>query len=194
MPSSQVPLWVPIVVALVGFAGVLTAQVIANRRADKQWDREREQEDQRWERERKREDQRWAREKERRAQARGDKKRHELADAIAQYASSVTSLRRAEFDRAMERIGGAPDIERRATKQDTQRLRGEAESKMYLVSLFSDPQEDQDLVRDADSVINRCHDITKESADVQGVLERNRLAKEALSGFIEKARRCVQEP
>jgi len=55
MPSGQVPLWVPLVVALLGVLGVLTSQVIATRREDKRWSREQEQEELRWRRDRQRE-------------------------------------------------------------------------------------------------------------------------------------------
>src|ERR1700727_559839 len=102
MSSNLVPVWVPVIVALVtaliGFAGVLVTQGIANRRADKQWDRERSQEDQRW-----------AREKEIRSEARIDRRRQELAQAIAEFASTVASLRRTELKRAKERIAGIPE-------------------------------------------------------------------------------------
>jgi hypothetical protein len=172
--SDHVPLWVPIVVALVGFAGVLAAQVIANRR------------------ERHREDQRWAREKESRAEARSDKRRQELADAIAAYASSVTSLRRAEFNRGKERIGRVPEAEREPARQDTYRLRAEAESKMYLVSLLSDQEKDRDLVKGAKAVIKMCHQISEQSVSVADLHEHNQTAKEALDKLIEEASRRVQ--
>jgi hypothetical protein len=49
---GQVPLWVPVVVALLGLAGVLGAQVIAGWREDRRWRRETEREELRWNRER----------------------------------------------------------------------------------------------------------------------------------------------
>ena len=52
MSSGQVPLWVPVVVALLGLAGVLGAQVIAGWREDRRWRRELEREELRWTRER----------------------------------------------------------------------------------------------------------------------------------------------
>jgi hypothetical protein len=181
MSSNQVPLWVPIVVALVGFVGVLAAQAIANRREDKQWDRERQ-----------REDQRWAREKESRNEARSDRRRQELADAIAAYASSVTSLRRAEFNRGKERIGRVPEGDREPARQDTYHLRAEAESKMYLVSLLSDQKKDRDLVNGAKAVITMCHQISEQSVSVADLHERNQTAKEALDKLIEEASRRVR--
>ncbi|WP_370942789.1 hypothetical protein AB5J62_27380 [Amycolatopsis sp. cg5] len=50
--STSVPLWVPIVVAVLGFAGVISAQLIAGWREDRRWRRELEREELRWERER----------------------------------------------------------------------------------------------------------------------------------------------
>jgi hypothetical protein len=52
MSSSQVPLWVPLVVALFGLIGVVFAQVIAGWREDRRWRREAEREELRWQRER----------------------------------------------------------------------------------------------------------------------------------------------
>ncbi|WP_132125083.1 hypothetical protein [Actinocrispum wychmicini] len=52
---SQVPLWVTILVAFVGFVGVLSAQLIAAWREDRRWRREQEREELRWRRERQRE-------------------------------------------------------------------------------------------------------------------------------------------
>jgi|GEM_PF-5396693 len=54
MPSAEVPLWVPIVVAAVGFGGVLGAQLVAGWREDRRWQRETQREDLRWQRERER--------------------------------------------------------------------------------------------------------------------------------------------
>ena len=54
MSSSQVPLWVPIVVALFGFAGVIGAQVVTSRRENRRWRRELDREKLRWRRERER--------------------------------------------------------------------------------------------------------------------------------------------
>lgn len=40
--SSQVPLWIPIAVALLGLAGVIATQLLNNRREELRWRRERE--------------------------------------------------------------------------------------------------------------------------------------------------------
>jgi hypothetical protein len=53
--SAQVPLWVTIAVAFVGFVGVLTAQFIAAWREDRRWRRDQVREEIRWTRERARE-------------------------------------------------------------------------------------------------------------------------------------------
>jgi len=40
MSSGQVPLWVPIIVGVLGFAGVISAQLIVGRREERRWRRE----------------------------------------------------------------------------------------------------------------------------------------------------------
>jgi hypothetical protein len=50
-----VPLWVTVLIAFVGFVGVLSAQFIAAWREDRRWRREQEREELRWRRERQRE-------------------------------------------------------------------------------------------------------------------------------------------
>lgn len=50
--STQVSVWVPIVVGLLGLAGVLGAQLIAGWRDDRRWKRELDREESRWQRER----------------------------------------------------------------------------------------------------------------------------------------------
>lgn len=50
--STQVSVWVPVVVGLLGLAGVLGAQLIAGWREDRRWKREQQREDARWRRER----------------------------------------------------------------------------------------------------------------------------------------------
>lgn len=54
MPSGQVSVWVPIVVAVLGILGVVTGQLINLWREERRWERERSREDLRWERERRR--------------------------------------------------------------------------------------------------------------------------------------------
>jgi len=181
MSSNQVPLWVPLVVALVGFAGVLAAQVLANRRDDMRWERQME-----------RETRQWARESEIRSEARRDRRRQELAQAIAEYASTVAPLRRADYKRGLERISGVAETERQPAKLETYRLRAEAESKMYLVSLLSDQHKDGDLLEDAEAVIELSDEISDKSTSESDLRNRNQIAKEALGKLIEKAGRRIR--
>lgn len=51
MPAGQVPVWIPIVVGVIGVAGVLAGQFIGAWREDKRWTREWEREKARWQRE-----------------------------------------------------------------------------------------------------------------------------------------------
>ncbi|MFI9559659.1 hypothetical protein [Nonomuraea endophytica] len=55
MAQAQVSVWVPIVVALLGIAGVVAGQIVSAWREDRRWQRERTREDLRWQREQERE-------------------------------------------------------------------------------------------------------------------------------------------
>jgi hypothetical protein len=59
--SSQVPIWVPIAVALLGVAGVLLGQHMSARREDRRWSREQRRDDHRIQHELEREELRWQR-------------------------------------------------------------------------------------------------------------------------------------
>jgi len=50
--GSQVPVWIPIVVALVGLAGVILTQVLSGRREARRMAEEAAREERRWQRER----------------------------------------------------------------------------------------------------------------------------------------------
>jgi len=163
MPSNQVPLWVPLVVALVGLAGALVAQALANRRDDRRWIRERSEE-----------------------------RRRELASAVAAFASSASELIRAEVNRSLERIDGVPDPERHPGKQKTYQLRAETQSQRYLVILLANQQKDQGLDQGLDDVIEKCHQITKRSGDDKAeVHDYERVAREALDNLVRDASRRV---
>jgi hypothetical protein len=96
MGSAQVPLWVPIIVGLLGFAGVISAQLIAGRREDRRWRRELDREELRWERDR-------ARERENRS--------HE--DRAAGYAELIGAIESLDFlifeSRQVVAAGSKPD-------------------------------------------------------------------------------------
>ena len=49
--TTQVSVWVPVVVGLIGLAGVLGAQLIAGWRDDRRWKRQQQREEARWQRE-----------------------------------------------------------------------------------------------------------------------------------------------
>ncbi|UMP05406.1 hypothetical protein [Amycolatopsis sp. EV170708-02-1] len=60
MQGGQVPLWTPLVVALLGIIGVVAGQLVNAHREDRRWRREQVRDDVRWARERRR----WAEERE----------------------------------------------------------------------------------------------------------------------------------
>jgi hypothetical protein len=50
--GSQVPVWIPIVVAMLGLAGVVLTQILAGRRERQRWREDEAREERRWQRER----------------------------------------------------------------------------------------------------------------------------------------------
>jgi hypothetical protein len=163
MSSGGVPLWVPLVVALVGLAGVLTAQTLANRRDDRRWILERSE---------------W--------------RRRELASAVAAFASAVSELIRAEVDRSLERIDRVPEPKRQPGKQKTYQLRAEAQSHRYLVMLLADQQKHQGLGQELADVIEKCHEITKQSRDDKAELyDYEQVAREAVDKLVRDASRRI---
>lgn len=63
MQSGQVSWWVPIIVGLLGIAGIAIGQIINTRKEDTRWEREKIREEERWRRETEREERRWERER-----------------------------------------------------------------------------------------------------------------------------------
>lgn len=74
-----------------------------------------------------------------------DRRRQELAQAIAEFASTVAVLRRADYQRGLERLRHLSEAERQPAREKTYQLRADTESKMHLVSLLSDQDKDRDL-------------------------------------------------
>lgn len=91
--QTGVPLWVPLIVALLGALGIIAGQVVSSWREDRRWQREREREEFRWQQEREREDLRWQREQERlEAERRRDTIlawRQDRLDSLASYLAAA---------------------------------------------------------------------------------------------------------
>lgn len=66
-PSPGVPLWVPILVAVLGIVGIVAGQLINAWREDRRWRREQQREDLRWQRDQRKEHDNHSRELERQA-------------------------------------------------------------------------------------------------------------------------------
>lgn len=94
--------------------------------------------------------------------------------------------------RGKKRINQAPETQRELARQETYRLRAEAESKAHLVSLLSDQQRDRDLVRYANLVIHLCQQISAGTDTESDLRERDFRATKALEELIENASRRVQ--
>ena len=116
-------------------------------------------------------------------EARRERRRQEFAEAVADYASKATALRRAEFNRGKKRISHAAPEAREEARQESYRLRAETISAYYLVRLYADPDADQDLVRDAEDVIELSGHI---SADPETENEMDGQLYRAATNALEK--------
>jgi hypothetical protein len=123
------------------------------------------------------------------AETRSEKRREEFANAVVAYASAATALRRAEFDRAKKRLEQAVDPDREEARQETYRLRAEAQSAYYLVRLLANPDTDADLVREAGNVIELLRLITAGPTSLEQVRARSNDATEALDKVVDRANR-----
>lgn len=121
------------------------------------------------------------------AETRSEKRREQFTGAVAAFASTTTTLRRAEIDRGKKRLEGVPGSAREAARQETYRLRAEASSAYYLVRLLSDPDQDVDLVREAKTVIDLSRLITARPMSEAELQERSTAATAALETFIDAA-------
>lgn len=86
-------------------------------------------------------------------EARAEKRREELTEAVLAFASTMTLLRRAEHDRALKRLRGAEGQLREDARQETYRLRTEARGAYYRVRLLADPGVDTSLLEDSEALM-----------------------------------------
>jgi hypothetical protein len=159
MSSGQVPLWVPVVVALLGLAGVLGAQLVAGWREDKRWRRETEREEVRWGREREKD-------RENRSYEGRAKAYAELIGAIESFDWVLYDARRAL------REGGALD---EATAADLRKVTAQARGALGAVNVHA-PERIRAMLRE--SLIRRSTLTTKLLVGRHGDEER-RLWREA---------------
>ena len=131
MSSGQVPLWVPVVVALLGFLGVLGAQIIAAWREDRRWRREAEREELRWNRDRSREQ--------------DNRSYVGRQEAYAQVIGAVESFDWLTFPAYNAAIRGYPVTEAMLT--DVRVARDEARKALGLVNLQA-PERIRTMLRD----------------------------------------------
>ena len=124
-------------------------------------------------------------------EARRERRRQEFAEAVADYASKATALRRAEFNRGKKRISHAAPEAREEARQESYRLRAETISAYYLVRLYADPDADpdadQDLVRDAEDVIELSGHISADPETENEMDELYRAATNALEKVVDAA-------
>ena len=116
-----------------------------------------------------------------------ERRRQEFAEAVADYASKATALRRAEFNRGKKRISHAAPEAREEARQESYRLRAETISAYYLVRLYADPDADQDLVRDAEDVIELSGHISADPETENEMDELYRAATNALEKVVDAA-------
>jgi galactokinase len=127
------------------------------------------------------------------AENRSEKRREEFAAAVAAFASVATDLRRAEFDRAKKRLERIDGPDREEARQETYRLRAEAQSAYYLIRLLSNPDTDADLVREAEDVIKRSRRITSEPHSLEETRRRSDEALDALGKVIDRANQRLRD-
>lgn len=132
--SSQVPLWVTIAVAFVGFAGVLSAQFIAAWR-----------EDRRWRRDQAREDKKWSRERDKEIENRDYEGRK---NAYGQIIADVEAYDWLVYPvvAAVRRMADNPQILRDDQKAEVSKAREELRHSLGPVNLFA-PQRFNDMLR-----------------------------------------------
>ncbi|GAA3431674.1 hypothetical protein BJ998_003751 [Kutzneria kofuensis] len=153
MSSGQVPLWVPVVVALLGLAGVLGAQLIAGWR-----------ENQRWRRETEREELRWSREREKDRENRSYEGR---AKAYAEVIGAIESFDWVLYDaRRALREGGTVD---EASAADLRKATAQARSALGAVNVHA-PERIRAMLRE--SLVRRSTLATKLLANRHGEEER----------------------
>ncbi len=172
MSSGDVPLWVPMVVAVLGLGGVLGAQAIAGWREDKRWRRETEREELRWGRERERE--RESRSYEGRAKAYA-----EVIGAIESFDWVLYDARRALRD------GGTVD---EASAADLRKAAAQARTSLGAVNVHA-PERIRAMLRE--SLVRRSTLATKLLAGRHGDEERT-LWREAQREY-KTMRRAMRE-
>lgn len=126
--GSQVPVWIPIIVALFGLAGVLLTQVLSGRREARRMAEEAAREERRWQRER-------------------EARTHETrADAYAQLMGVLEAFDGVLFQARAVREGGHPLDEHQVT--ELREVRSEAQHALGPVVLHA-PEAVRRLVSDA---------------------------------------------
>ncbi len=125
---------------------------------------------------------------------RNEKRREEFANAVATYASAATALRRAEYNRAKKRIERVADSEREEARQETYRLRAETQSAYYLVRLLANPDTDNNLLREAENVIERSRRITAGPKTIKDLDKRRDEATTALDRVVDMANGRLRAP
>jgi hypothetical protein len=142
MSSGQVPLWVPVVVALLGLAGVLGAQLVAGWREDKRWRRETEREELRWTREREKD--------------RENRSYEGQAKAYAEVIGAIESFDWVLYDaRRVLRDGGTVD---EASATDLRRAAAQARNSLGAVNVHA-PERIRAMLRE--SLVRRSTLATK---------------------------------
>lgn len=153
MSSGQVPLWVPVVVALLGLGGVLGAQLIAGWREDRRWRRETEREELRWRREREKD--------------RENRSYEGRANAYAEVIGAVEAFDWVLYDaRRTLREGGTVD---EAAAADLRKVAAQARSSLGAVNVHA-PERIRAMLRE--SLVRRSTLATKLLVNRHGEEER----------------------
>lgn len=161
MPSGQISVWVPIVVAVLGIVGVIAGQLINSRREDRRWTREKERDDRRWQRERDLQVKLHWREERLGRYA-------EFVDAISKLALKVQIV----IAWAMREGRKAPDSETILSH-----ARGEANAALSALRIIGSPAVQQQAAKVIDKLWNHADEILNAPDDALSHVELESLSR-----------------
>lgn len=124
--------------------------------------------------------------------ATSEKRRDEFASAVSTFASAVMSLRRAEHNRAKARLTYSPGEARELERQETYGRRTEAHSAYYKLKLFADPDNDRQMIEDAEAAIELVRS-PEDAASLRELEEASHHTRRAVDKVVDAANVRLRE-